>query len=182
MGRDAVARNQRSRLYGGMIECVAQRGYQATTVAHVIALAGVSRRAFYELFPNKEQCFLGAHDIVVAHARKSVLDAWQGERGWINRMHAACKAMLDGAAKEPKGPHLVLVDSLGIGPRARERMQLAGLIFERIVGTALTLAPPDVCFTQLTSRAVVAGVRRTRAVVRADRRSARLDRVLPHAR
>jgi AcrR family transcriptional regulator len=159
MGREAVARNQRSRLYGGMIESVSIRGYQATTVAHVIALAGVSRRAFYELFPNKEQCFLGAHDIVVAHARKSVLDAWQAERGWINRMHAACKAMLDGAAKEPKGPHLVLVDSLGIGPRARERMQLAGLIFERIVGTALTLAPPDVCFTQLTSRAVVAGVR-----------------------
>jgi AcrR family transcriptional regulator len=159
MGRDAVARNQRSRLYGGMIEAVSQRGYQATTVANVIALAGVSRRAFYELFPNKEHCFLGAHDIVVAEARRRLLEAWQSERGWMNRMHASCKALLDGAAEEPKGPHLVLVDSLGIGPRARERMQLGGLIFERIVSSAFQLAPEDVRFTELTSRAVVSGVR-----------------------
>ena len=159
MDRDAVARNQRGRLYGGMIESVAQRGYQATTVAHVIALAGVSRRAFYELFPNKEQCFLGAHDIVVAHSRKRVLDAWAAEQGWVNRLHCACKVLLDDAATEPKGPHLVLVDSLGIGPRARERMQLAGLIFERLVGAAFEMAPEGVCFTQLTSRAVVSGVR-----------------------
>jgi len=159
LGREEVARNQRSRLYGGMIESVSQRGYQATTVAHVIGLAGVSRRAFYELFPNKEQCFLGAHDIVVAHARRRVLEAWKQERGWVNCMHVACKALLDDVAKEPKGPHLVLVDSLGIGPRARERMQLAGLVFERMVGAAFQLAPEGVCFTTLTPRAVVYGVR-----------------------
>ena len=159
MERSEVERNQRSRLYGAMIEAVAKNGYERTTVAHVIALAGVSRRAFYELFENKEHCFLGTYDIVVAHARRRVLEAWLSERGWENRMHASCKALLQDAARSPKGPHLVLVDSLGIGPRARERMQLAGLVFERIVNTAFKLAPEDVEFPQLTSRAVVAGVR-----------------------
>ena len=76
MDREEVARNQRARLYGAMIESISQRGYQATTVAHVIGLAGVSRRAFYELFSNKEQCFLATYDIVVARSRKRVLDAW----------------------------------------------------------------------------------------------------------
>ena len=94
MGRDAVARNQRSRLYGGMIESVAQRGYQGTTVAHAIALAGVSRRAFYELFPNKEQCFLGAHDIVVAPGAKA--DA--GGMGGRARMGEPDARRLQGAA------------------------------------------------------------------------------------
>ena len=126
MRRDEVACNQRARLYGGMIESISQRGYKATTVAHVIALAGVSRRAFYEQFPCKEACFLATYDIVVARARKHMIDAWLGERGWANRVHAATKSLLDDVAENPKGPRLVLVDALGIGPKARERMQLAG--------------------------------------------------------
>ena len=117
MDREEVARNQRIRLYGAMIESISQRGYHATTVAHVIGLAGVSRRAFYEQFSNKEQCFLAPYDIVVAGTRKRMLDAWAGERGWANRVHAACKTMLDEVAENPKGPRLVLVDSLGIGPK-----------------------------------------------------------------
>jgi AcrR family transcriptional regulator len=159
MGPEEVARNQRTRLFGAMIESVSQRGYRTTTVAHVIALAGVSRRAFYELFSNKEQCFLATYDIVVARSRKRVLDAWTGERGWANRLHAGCKALLDDAAESPKGPRLVLVDALGVGPRARERMLLAGFTFERLVGSAFQVAPDGVGFSQLTSRAIVGGVR-----------------------
>lgn len=159
MQREEVARNQRARLYGGMIESVAQRGYHATTVAHVIALAGVSRRAFYEQFSNKEQCFLATYDIVVARERKRVMDAWQGERGWANRLHAACKALLDDVAENPKGPRLVLVDSLGIGPKARERMQLAGVTFERLVTVVFKMAPDRMELSPLTPRAIVGGVR-----------------------
>lgn len=159
MDREDVARHQRARLYGAMIESVSRRGYQRTTVAHVIALAGVSRRAFYEQFDNKEECFLATYDIVVARARKRVLDAWGNERGWANRLHASCKALLDEVAESPKGPRLVLVDSLGIGPKARERMQLAGLAFERLIGSAFHAAPDGVGFPQLTSRGIVGGIR-----------------------
>jgi AcrR family transcriptional regulator len=159
MERDEVARNQRTRLYGAMIESVAQRGYQGTTVAHVIGLAGVSRRAFYELFSNKEQCFLGTYDIVVARARKCAIDAWGHERGWANRLHAGCKALLDDVAESPKGPRLVLVDALGVGPPARERMQLANLTFERLVTSAFQMAPDGVGLPRLTARGIVGGVR-----------------------
>jgi AcrR family transcriptional regulator len=159
MDREEVARNQRARLYGAMIEAVSQRGYHASTVAHVIGLAGVSRRAFYEQFANKEQCFLATYDIVVAGTRKRMLEAWASERGWANRLHAACKALLDEVAESPKGPHLVLVDTLGIGPNARERLQLAGFTFERLVASAFQTAPEEVGFPKLTARAVVGGVR-----------------------
>jgi AcrR family transcriptional regulator len=161
MAREEVQRNQRSRLHGAMIEAVSRSGYERTTVAHVIALAGVSRRAFYELFANKEACFLGTYDVLIAQARKRLLHAWLSEHGWENRMHASCRSLLGGLARNPKGPRLVLVDSLGIGPRSRERMQLAGLVFERIVATAFSLAPEQVSYPQLTSRVVVTGVRQT---------------------
>jgi len=146
-------------MYGGMIEAVHERGYPQTTVAHVISLAGVSRRAFYEQFPNKEACFLATYDIVVARARKLVLDAWAAERGWANRLHAACKALLDDVADSPKGPRLVLVDALGVGPKARERMTLAALTFERVLGTAFQADPNGAELSPLTLKAIVAGIR-----------------------
>jgi AcrR family transcriptional regulator len=146
-------------MYGAMIEAVSERGYPQTTVAHVIAYAGVSRRAFYEQFANKEECFLATYDIVVARARKLVLDAWTRERGWDNRLHAACKALLEDVATSPKGPRLVLVDSLGIGPRARERMTLAASTFERVIATAFQVHPEGAELSPLTIRAIVAGIR-----------------------
>src|SRR5580704_5364010 len=115
MGRDAVARHQRARLYGAMIEAVDQRGYQATTVAHVIALAGVSRRAFYEQFANKEECFLATYDISVARSKKRVLDAWLTDRGWANRLHRSCQAFVEDAFRNAKSTRLVLIEGLGIG-------------------------------------------------------------------
>ncbi len=142
-----------------MIESISQRGYGSTTVAHVIALAGVSRRAFYEQFSNKEECFLATYDIVVARSRKLVLGAWASERGWANRLHASCKTFLDDIVAEPKGAHLVLVDSLGIGPKARERLHLAGSAYERLVTAAFKASPDSGPLPAVASRAIVGGVR-----------------------
>ncbi|HTR89090.1 MAG TPA: TetR/AcrR family transcriptional regulator [Solirubrobacteraceae bacterium] len=159
MDREDVARHQRARLYGGMIESIAEHGYRATTVAHVIGLAGVSRRAFYEQFANKEDCFVATYDIVVARSRKRVLEAWGRERGWANRLHSACKVFLEDIAGEPKGAHLVLVDSLGIGAKARERLQLAGTSYERLVASAFKFAPDNAPLPTIAARAIVGGVR-----------------------
>ncbi len=74
--RESVASNQRARLYGAMIELVAARGYEASTVAELCALAGVSKRTLYERFPGgKEQCFLATYDIVVRRAGMHILTA-----------------------------------------------------------------------------------------------------------
>ncbi len=159
MRREEVARNQRVRLHGAMIESISQRGYDATSVAHVIALAGVSRRAFYEQFSNKEECFVATYDIVVARARNRAVAAWQREHGWANRLHAACRALFDDVAESPKEARLVLIDSLGVGTGAGERVRHACLAFERLLAAALQVAPDGTEFPALTARALVGGVR-----------------------
>jgi AcrR family transcriptional regulator len=159
MGREEVARNQRARLYGAMIEAISRRGYKATTISDLTALAGVSRHTFYELFANKEECFLATLDIVVARSRKLMLEAWTAERGWANRVHASTKALLDDTAESPKGPRLVFVESLGIGPRALERMLIASLTFEKLTAVAFQAAPDGIGFSRLASRGIVGGVR-----------------------
>lgn len=57
-----IERSQRERLYGAMVACVAVAGYDRTSVADLLEVSGVSRRTFYELFRDKEDCF-------VAHLR-----------------------------------------------------------------------------------------------------------------
>jgi AcrR family transcriptional regulator len=142
-----------------MIEAVARRGYVDTSVAEVLALAGVSRRALYELFSNKEDCFLATYDSAVARTRRVMLDAWASERGWANRLHASCRALVDDIASHPKPARLVLVESLAVGASARERMQLAGQIFERLVSVAYCSEPHGSELPRLSSKAIVAGVR-----------------------
>lgn len=159
LGREAVARHQRARLYGGMVESVYQRGYAATSVAHVIALAGVSRRAFYEQFSNKEDCFLATYDALVVASRQRVLKAWLSERGWANRLYAATQLFLEGIASDPRGAYLVLVESLGIGPRGHERLQHTTTAFERVVATGFSLTPDGIALPPLAPRAIVGGVR-----------------------
>jgi AcrR family transcriptional regulator len=160
MAREQVASNQRTRLYGAMIESVSDRGYRATTVAHLISLAGVSRRAFYELFTNKEDCFVGTYDVIIARARKRVLKAWAAERGWTNRVHASCKAFLEDVVEGPKGAHLVLIDSLCIGARARERLHMSGSFFEQLTAAAFQLAPENGgVLPAIAARAGIGGTR-----------------------
>ena len=57
-----MARSQRRRILEAMVEVVAERGYPETRVVDIIERAGVSRKTFYELFADKEECFLAAYD------------------------------------------------------------------------------------------------------------------------
>ena len=56
--REELRASQRGRLICAIADSVSANGYPATSVADIIALAGVSRRTFYEHFEDKEACFL----------------------------------------------------------------------------------------------------------------------------
>jgi AcrR family transcriptional regulator len=142
-----------------MIEAIDRQGYRATTVAHVIALAGVSRRAFYEQFSNKEDCFLATYDIAVARAKKRMLEGWMSERGWANRVHRACQAFVEDAIKNPKAMRLVLIEGLGIGVPSRERLLRSAVAFERALAAGFRVAPDGVPLPPLAPKAIVGGAR-----------------------
>ena len=63
--RDEAERNQRERLFAAMVATVAEKGYEATTVADLVKLSGVSRSAFYRHFADKEECFLTAAEALI---------------------------------------------------------------------------------------------------------------------
>jgi AcrR family transcriptional regulator len=122
-GREQVSKIQRARILAAMTEVAAERGAANVTVAHVVARSGVSRRTFYELFEDREACFLAAFDDDAARIAARVLPAYNGERRWHARIRAGLAALLGFLAEDPEAGRLCVVESLAAGPRALERRE-----------------------------------------------------------
>ena len=60
---DEVLRDQRERLLAAVPAVVAERGYEAMSVADIVKAAAVSRNAFYKNFSDKQECFATAHEL-----------------------------------------------------------------------------------------------------------------------
>jgi AcrR family transcriptional regulator len=120
-GRGDVVNLQRARIVTGMVEVVAERGVARSTVAHVVACSGVSRRTFYELFSDREDCFLAAFEEAVERAAARVLPAFERAEGWLGQVRAGLRALLEFLDDEPGLGRLAVVDALGAGPIALER-------------------------------------------------------------
>lgn len=120
-----VARSQRERLLDAAVDVIAEKGYRATTVADLTKAAGVSRTTFYELFEDKEACFLVAYDTAADVLARRIAGAFEAQEAWPNRMRAGLTAMLESLAVEPQVARLALVDVGSAGPRAQRRYRAA---------------------------------------------------------
>ncbi|HEY7829297.1 MAG TPA: TetR family transcriptional regulator [Solirubrobacteraceae bacterium] len=119
-GQERVSAIQRSRMLVALVEVARERGVTQASVAHIVARAGVSRRTFYELFEDREDCFLAAFDHALACAAEVVVPAFDGESGWRERVRVGLTALLRFLDEEPGLGGLLVVDSLSAGPRALE--------------------------------------------------------------
>jgi AcrR family transcriptional regulator len=59
---EEVLADQRARLIAAVPAVVAERGYEAMSVADLVKRAAVSRNAFYRNFADKHACFAAAHE------------------------------------------------------------------------------------------------------------------------
>ena len=119
--RDKVDGIQRARIVSAMAEVVTEQGLPAATVANVVARAGVSRRTFYELFADREECFLAAFDHAAGLAAATVLPEYERAGQWRDWIRAGLLALLEFFDEEPSLGALCVVHSLGAGPMALER-------------------------------------------------------------
>jgi AcrR family transcriptional regulator len=121
LGHQQVQAIQRARMIAAMAEVYAELGAPDVTVAHVVARSGVSRRTFYEVFEDLEDCFLAAFDDGVERASRYVLDTVDPNMKWVDRVRASLTALLSFLDDEPLMGRLLIVDSLSAGPTALER-------------------------------------------------------------
>ena len=135
---ELVARDQRRRILAGMVQCVAERGYNETTVVAVITAASVSRQTFYELFTDKEECFLAAYDAVVSRVDRIVLEATATETQWPRQVAAAITALLAFFSAHPDMARLCLVEAAAMGEGSVERREQDAARFDALIAIGRT--------------------------------------------
>lgn len=121
--REQLASIQRARMLAAMAQVCAEHGAPNVTVAHVVGRAGVSRRTFYEMFDDIQDCLYAAFEEAVEAAMRRVLDAYDPRAKWLDRIRASLVALLSFLEAEPEVARLLIVDSLGAGRRALQRRQ-----------------------------------------------------------
>lgn len=158
--RDAVERNQRERLYGATVAVVAEHGYEATRVADILALAGISRSAFYRYFDNKLECYLATLDALAEQARHQVLTAYgDGDRTWDERLRAVFERLIELILDQPAAARVWLVDGYAAGPPAIDRMELASDQLESLTSASIGETPERSDIPATAIRAVLGGLR-----------------------
>src|ERR1700691_944246 len=166
-----VAHHQRIRMHGAMIEAIATRGYRNTSVKHVIGLAGVSRRAFYEQFENKEDCFLETFDLIVHRGIKRINWAYRSTAGNTEeRMRTAFRAFVEEVQSNSKALHLVMIDAQTAGPGGLRRQRRITAMLEGLMSRSFADRRETEALPLPVVRAIVGGLRRATLIrLRADR-------------
>ncbi len=157
----AVTRNQRERMHAAMVAAVAENGYEATRVADIVKLSGVSRSAFYKHFEDKLDCFLATLDEIARMAQAELDERYDPELPWEERLRAVADGFLDLLLEQPAAARFCLVEVYAAGEPAVERLDRAVAAVEDIVGAAFRESPERKGMPRDIVRAIVGGVRKT---------------------
>jgi len=131
---------QRDRLLKATTEVVAREGYAATTVRDLLAQSGLSRRTYYDLYVDKEDCYLDAFGEIAAVIEQRVGNALATGGSARRSVRLAVEELADFCIEEPDAACAALVESLAAGQAGREaRNELiaratVGGIFELLYG------------------------------------------------
>lgn len=160
MTANEVASHQCARIHGAMIEIAGTGGYREVTVREVASRAGVSTRAFYAHFQDKDDCVLRTYELVVQQAAARIVAAQSGERDWRERMRRAFEAFAREMGQRPRAARLALVEPYAIGSAALERAHRTECLFEAMLAESLARAPGSIRLSPLVVKGMVAGVSR----------------------
>jgi AcrR family transcriptional regulator len=119
--REHVGAAQRLRLISAMSALAADDGSRSTTIAELVSYAGVSRKTFYELFEDRNDCLLAAIEHALSLAAKRAAAAHDSGRRWVDRMRAGLTALLEFFDEEPQLARLCVLQSAAAGPAALAR-------------------------------------------------------------
>jgi AcrR family transcriptional regulator len=135
MAREEVAKNQRERLFGATVACIADKGYEETTVADLLELSGVSRSAFYEHFRDKEECFLATFEGISDKAMALVEEELERNNGsWEARARAALDRTLVKIVDEEPAARLCFDGVYTAGAPGRKALEGTLAKFAIVVG------------------------------------------------
>ncbi len=147
-GAGEIAQMQRARLLGAAVPMVDELGWAGVTVADIASRARVSRRTFYDLFSNREDCLLAVLEDAVGRVEQDLRSVSVEAGSWVEQIRTGLWRILCFLDRDPVLARVCVVQSARGSRRvleAREEIlaRLAQTIDEGRSGSARAVqAPP----------------------------------------
>jgi AcrR family transcriptional regulator len=123
--RERAASPERERIVEALIEIAAERGYAETTIELILDRAGLDRPAFDRHFRGKYDCFLTAWQEINEGCMREMLEAFNSQEEWPDRLRAVACEIVEGLCHDPnRASFAVEVLSAGDAARARRDMTM----------------------------------------------------------
>jgi AcrR family transcriptional regulator len=156
--RSRVAAVQQARVLTAAAQVLATHGYTGLSPARIVGRARVSRRTFYDLFENREDCFLALFNETVARATRLATTAAAGERSWREQVRAGLGSLLVFVGDEPVLGSLLITDALRAGPNVLARRAQVLETLHTIIDEGRTQTKPGREAPPLTAEGTVGAV------------------------
>jgi AcrR family transcriptional regulator len=148
---------QRARLLVAAVDAIWEKGGAQVTVADMIKRARVSRKTFYRLFADRDECVTAAFEQALTEARILAREAYRGKSDWQEGTRAALCGLLTAMDERPEFAWLCLVAPFGAGDAVLRLRAEAVAELAQAIDNARALShdrrPP-----LLTAEGVVGGV------------------------
>jgi len=132
--RGDVARNQRERLMKATATVAFEKGYNATSISEIIAVARLDAKTFYTHFANKQQAFLAAHQLGFEHTMAVAAGAFFSASEWPERIWRGILAGSQFQAGHPLLTHMLYVQSYAIDTEGIQRIEATHAAFKLFLG------------------------------------------------
>ncbi len=128
--RTRVGEIQRSRLLAGAVTTIDELGYARATVGRITARARLSRRTFYQMFANRDECFAAVLEELAATVAGELAAAGIEGLPWRERVRAGMWGVLVFFDREPALARVCVVQALRAGPQV---LQCREAVLARLV-------------------------------------------------
>ena len=115
--RTRVGEIQRSRLLSGAVAVIDELGYPRATVGRITARARLSRRTFYQMFANRDECFAAVLEDLAAVVGGELAAVGMEGLAWRERVRMGVWGILVCFDREPALARVCVVQAMRAGPQ-----------------------------------------------------------------
>jgi AcrR family transcriptional regulator len=121
LSRRQIADIQRARILMATAEAVGDLGYARVTVSEIIARARISRKTFYDIFSDREDCVLVLFEQTLAEAGLLAREAYARASSWRVGVRLALSSLLELLDERPGLAKLCLIEAFAAGESIQTR-------------------------------------------------------------
>lgn len=111
---------RRERLLAATIAVAGERGWERMTLREVVGRAGLSKRTVYDLFEDKEACFIAAARGLIREVSGVTAGACRDAGGRREGLAAGIEGMLRFCGDDPRAARVYLVETASAGAAGAE--------------------------------------------------------------